>query len=304
MGASWVSCQLEVAGEDTPRQVILSAPPEHYPLDGRPGACIGRYANRIANGRYTQAGKSIELSANEGNHCLHGGRMGFSHKIWQISEYNDHSASFIYESPDGEEGFPGSLTATVTYYLRDDNAVIITYGASCEKPTICNLSNHVYFNLDGRPYRDVRQHRLQIAASHYLPVDDANIPSCGLKPVEDTPFDFRETAIIAEKLAQTNMLGYDHSFLLNKDATDLQQPALTLTSSDNRVHLQTFTNKPAVQVYTGNQLKSPFSPFLGIALETQFLPDTPNHSEFPRHQDCFLHPGKIYRYQTIYRLQT
>lgn len=200
------------------------------------GASIGRYANRIANSRYTFDGETVTLSPSQGVNQLHGGPEGFDKRRWQIVNQNDRQVLFALSSDDGDQGFPGNLGATVQYRLTDDNRISITYRATVDKPCPVNMTNHVYFNLDGEQ-SDVRNHKLQILAGEYLPVDEGGIPHDGLKSVAGTSFDFRSAKIIASEFLadddQRKVKGYDHAFLLQAKGDGKKVAAHVWSADEN-----------------------------------------------------------------------
>ena len=285
-GATWLSCKVPVNGEL--REVLLGCQPEDYPhQQAYLGASIGRYANRIANARFSLNGKTYQLSANQGDHQLHGGLQGYDKCRWELAKCGQNFISFYWFSLDGEEGFPAMVQVRVTYQLNDDNSVEVRYEAKPSADTPLNLTNHAYFNLQNAEQGvDVRQHRLQINADYFLPVDSEGIPNAPLKSVANTAFDFRQSKTLAQDFGlqeQQVTKGYDHSFLLKQNA----QPAAILSAPSADVFLKVFTSQPALQVYTGNYLNGTanragqsYADFAGIALETQVLPDTPNHPEW------------------------
>lgn len=242
----------------------------------------------------------MTLSPSQGVNQLHGGPEGFDKRRWQIVNQNDRQVLFALSSDDGDQGFPGNLGATVQYRLTDDNRISITYRATVDKPCPVNMTNHVYFNLDGEQ-SDVRNHKLQILADEYLPVDEGGIPHDGLKSVAGTSFDFRSAKIIASEFLadddQRKVKGYDHAFLLQaKD--DGKKVAAHVWSADEKLQLKVYTTAPALQFYSGNFLggtpsrgTEPYADWQGTALESEFLPDSPNHPEWPQ-PDCFLRPAK------------
>lgn len=272
------------------------------------GAIVGRYANRIAKGKFSLDGKEYSLFINNGPNSLHGGKVGFSRKIWKAEPLKlAHGAAvkFSYVSPDGEEGYPGTLTVHVTYELTDDNALKITYHASSDKPTVANLTNHSYFNLSGAGSGDILKDVLQLDADRYTPVDDAMIPTGELKPVEGTPFDFRKpTAIGARSGNLPGIAGYDHNFILNGESGKLRKVAEVSDPASGR-QMEVWTSEPAVQLYIGlgldgsNQgIGGAYQKFGAFCLETQHYPDSPNHPEFP---STVVTPGKDFHSETVYK---
>lgn len=309
-GATLLSAQVPLNDGSLREALLGCAGPEQYPQQAAfLGASVGRYANRIADSRYTLSGEVVTLTPSEGVNQLHGGPDGFDKRRWRIVDQSDCSVLFALESPDGDQGFPGNLQATARYQLTDDNRISIEYRATVDKPCPVNMTNHVYFNLDGEQ-TDVRNHRLQIFAQQYLPVDETGIPRAGLKNVAGTSFDFRDTKAIAREFLsdadQRKTKGYDHAFLLTA-AGDVQQPAAIVCSADGRLQLKVMTSAPALQFYSGNYLGGTpsrsggtYADWQGLALESEFLPDSPNHPEWPQ-PDCILRPGAEYVSLTEYQ---
>lgn len=305
-GASWLSCQVPVGGDR--REVLLGgSTPSNSTANSYMGATVGRYANRIARGQFTLGSRPVRLETNQGCHTLHGGPSGFDRRCWHLAERTPHSVLFELESPDGDQGFPGNLQASARYTVTAQQTVQVTYRATTDSATPVNLSNHAYFNLlDASGGSRGLEHRLQIHADHYLPVDAEGIPASGLQSVEATPFDFRYCRVIGSLSADA---GYDHAFLLQMNEPLLARPALSLIAPDDSLKLQVFTTKPALQLYTGRWLEgtvnrsgTPYPAFAGIALETQFLPDSPNHPEWQ--PSCILRPGEIYSHTTEFSFLT
>ena len=269
---------------------------------------MGRYANRIAKSRFELDGVPYALLPSQGENQLHGGPDGFDKRRWRIIKQNDGEALLSLDSPDGDQGYPGNCAATVHYRLTDDNRIAIEYRATVDKPCPVNLTNHAYFNLDG-DCSDVRNHRLQLLAQAYLPVDEMGIPHEGLKAVAGTSFDFRTTKAIAQDFLadddQRKVNGYDHAFLLDAEG-DVSQPAAHLWSADEKLQMTVYTTAPALQFYSGNFLEGTparedgeYRAWQGLALESEFLPDSPNHAEWPQ-PDCILRPGEEYVSVTEY----
>lgn len=279
-GATWISCKVPV--QDQLREVLLGCQPEDYlKQTAFLGASIGRYANRIA-----YAAK-LGLTTNQGEHQLHGG-TGWDKVRWKLDEFCENFVRFSHFSPDGDQGFKGNVVAFVSFQLNEDNSLTITYQAENGQDTPLNLTNHAYFNLnDAENGTDIREHILQLNAEQFLPVDNEGIPNAPLKSVEKTSFDFRTEKMINSEFLQEEQLltkGYDHAFLLNKDES---KPCAILTALDRSLRLEVITSQPALQVYTGNYLAGiptrnggTYQDYSGIALETQALPDTPNHPEW------------------------
>lgn len=287
-GATWLSCQLPVQGKL--REVLLGCQANEYDRQSAYlGATIGRYANRIANSQYTWQGKKIALVANQGKHQLHGG-TGFDKRYWQVEKCGKDFIQFSLFSPTGDQGFMGNVTVKTTYHLTEQNTVNIEFEAKADEDTPLNLTNHAYFNLmDANKAQDIRQHILQLKADYYLPVDQEGIPNQPLTKVDNSAFDFRQAKIIEQDFqhkALTLTKGYDHAFLVNEQDRQRQAVA-TLWAPDHSLRLEVYTSQPALQVYTGNYLagnptrtQQQYQDYAGIALETQALPDTPNHPEW------------------------
>jgi len=282
--------------------------------NGYQGALIGRFGNRIAKGRFTLDGKEYTLFQNNNGNHLHGGKVGFSHRIWDVvsaTDGEDPTLVLYLLSPDGEEGYPGNLGVTVTYTLTHDDRLSIHYEATTDKTTPLNLTNHAYFNLGGFASGSVLDHELTLDATGFLETDDGLIPTGTILPVKDTPFDFRRTkAIGADFFADYEPLhlagGYDHCMVFTP--SDKKEIVLRATLRDPRSGrtMRVLTDQPCVQLYTSNFTNNPDHPFKGgcpqhpqnaICLETQHMPDSPNHEEFT---DCLLRPGEKYDYTTVY----
>ena len=279
-----------------------------YPSDF--GATIGRYANRIGQGKFSLDGVDYQLPTNNYGHCLHGGPKGFQYRVFDAVQPDQHTLKLSYLSKDGEEGFPGSLNCTVTFTLTDDNAIDIQYGAETDKPTIVNLTNHSYFNLDGDPSRDNSEYLLMVDADNYTPVDSTFMTTGEIVTVEGTPMDFRQPTAVGARIDDDfqqlkNGLGYDHNWVLNTKGDDSRACA-TLVSPKTGIKLEVFTNEPGIQVYAGNFLDGTLRGKKGITygrrasvcLETQKYPDTPNKPEWPT---AVLRPGEKYDSHCIFR---
>jgi aldose 1-epimerase len=275
------------------------------------GCITGRYANRIAGGRFTLDGKEYRLATNDGSNHLHGGKVGFDKRVWTPT-VSGNSLALHYLSPDGEEGYPGNLDVTVTYTLTDDDALRVDYHATTDKPTPVTLTNHSYFNLAGSG--DIHGHRLMINADHYTPTDATAIPTGEIAPVDSTPFDFRTPHLIGpgQRSAHPQIVygrGYDHNFVLKRpDDNSLVLAARVSDPGSGRV-MEVLTTEPAVQFYAGNFLDATlvgsngalYRQSDGLALETQHFPDSVNHSHFP---SVVLRPGETYQSTTVFRFST
>lgn len=271
------------------------------------GCIAGRYANRIAGGHFSINGTTYVLACNDGKNHLHGGNRGFDKKVWDavIIEKEQPVLSLNYFSRDGEEGYPGNLNVTVEFSYTDDNELIIGYAAETDKPTPVNLTSHCYFNLSGQMDRTILDHSLQINADAYTALNDEQIPTGELVPVEETAFDFRELTAIKDKLETTGE-EYDHNFVLNKNGSPFSFAAL-LTGPSGQPQLSVFTTEPGLQLYTGNLLNGSsknrdgkeINKYSALCLETQHFPDSPNRPDFP---STILMPGKKYFSKTVYKI--
>ena len=274
------------------------------------GASIGRYANRINQGKFTLDSIEYQLPQNNYGHCLHGGPKGFQYRVFDAVQLNPQEIELTYVAADGEEGFPGNITCKVLMKLTDDNAIDIRYEAETDKPTIVNMTNHSYFNLDGDAARN-EAHLLTIDADYYTPVDSTFMTTGEIAPVEGTPMDFRTPTPVGARINDYDFVqlkngnGYDHNWVLNTKG-DITRKCATLESPLTGIVLDVYTNEPGIQVYAGNFLDGSLTGKKGITynqrasvcLETQKYPDTPNKPEWP---SAVLRPGEKYMSQCIFK---
>lgn len=283
-------------------------------LDEHPyfGALIGRYANRIARGRFSLNGKSYVLACNNGPNHLHGGIEGFDKKLWTAETHHTTQGAQLvlhYSSADGEEGYPGNLQVSVTYTLTSQNALRIDYHATTDDTTVLNLTNHAYFNLAG--HGSILGHEVRLAADFYLPVDKNLIPQSVSAPVDESQMNLREFIPIGthfqhpEEQIRLASGGYDHCWMLNRNM-DADGPAAEVVEPSSGRKMLIYTTQPGMQFYTGNFLDGTligkrgvvYQKYAGFCLETQHFPDSPNHPAFP---STVLEPGEIYQHSTIYQ---
>ena len=279
------------------------------------GAAIGRYANRINQGRIVVDGKTVQLPRNNYGHCLHGGFTGWQYQVYDGKQLNDSTVEMSLVSPDGDNGFPGTVRATVRYTLTADNAIDIRYEATTDKKTVINMTNHSYFNLNGNPSQHCENQLLYINADRYTPADTTYMPTGQMLKVAGTPMDFRKPTPLSkdinnQRFAMTrNAHGFDHNWCLNtwhNGQPDESTVAASLYSPKTGIMLQVFTNEPGIQVYTGNFLDASFAGKHGyrypkhsaVCMETQHYPDSPNHPEWP---NVWLETGKKYSSHCIYK---
>ncbi len=275
------------------------------------GCIVGRFGNRIASGCFSLDGKTYQLAINNGVNHLHGGRRGFDKLLWSGTVVGERSVRFTLLSPDGDEGYPGALSVEVLYTWNDQAELLIEYQATTDRPTIVNLTNHVYLNLGGHDSGDVLAHRIQLPAEHYVPVSSTLIPLGILAEVEGTPMDFRTPRAIGERLAETGgePAGYDHTFVLQRTPSAELIPAAEVVEPVSGRRLRVGTTEPGVQFYTGNFLNGSavgkggavYNRHAGFCLETQHFPDSPNQPTFP---SVVLRPGETYRTRTVFRFDT
>ena len=268
------------------------------------GASIGRYANRIGQGKFTLDGVEYQLPQNNFGHCLHGGPNGWQYSLYSVKEATENSVVLTLSSPDGEEQFPGNVEAQVTYTLTADNAIAIDYEATTDAPTVINMTNHSYFNLTGDPTQQILDHELVINADAFTPVDDSYMTTGEIAPVAGTPMDFTTAKVVGKEIDNFDYIqlkngnGYDHNWVLNT-AGNKEEAAVVLYAPTTGIELTVYTTEPGIQVYTGNFLDGTvtgkkgivYNQRVGICLETQKYPDTPNKPEWP---SAVLRPGEKY----------
>ncbi len=278
------------------------------------GASIGRYANRINQGKIVVDGDTIQLPQNNFGHCLHGGPTGWQYKVYEANQLNDSTLVLTMDSPDGDNNFPGNVKATVTYTLLSDNAIDIDYKATTDKKTVINMTNHSYFNLNGDPNEPITNNILTVNAARYTPVDSTYMTTGEILEVKDTPMDFTVAKVVGEDIEKfdfeqlKNGNGYDHNWVLDA-AGDDSQVAATLYSPATGIQLDVYTNEPGIQVYSGNFLDGTvtgkkgivYKQRTGICLETQKYPDTPNKPEWP---SAWLNPGETYSSHCVFKFST
>lgn len=295
-----------VLGFDTPEEYLSSSEPFF-------GTAIGRYGNRIANGKFSLESKTYDLPINNGKNTLHGGPGGFHNVNWTVIESDESHIVFSYVSKDGEEGFPGNLKVTMTYFLTEENEFKITYEAETDQATPVNLTHHSFFNLNGEGISDVLDHEMMLAAKQYTPVDSSLIPLGTLDPVAGTPMDFTTAKQIGRDIEQeTEQLryggGFDHNWVLDKKMGELELAA-SVFAPQTGIAMEVWTTEPGIQFYSGNFLDGSIKGKGGKAynfraafcLETQHFPDSPNQPNFP---STILKPGKKYSQICVYKFST
>jgi len=276
------------------------------------GAIVGRYANRIGNGRFALDGTTYHLPRNDGPNHLHGGRRGFDKVVWQAQPFRNSRGvglALSYTSPDGDEGYPGTLTAMVHYLLTDGDELVVDYEATSDAATPVNLTQHSWFNLAGAGGGDILSHELTIAADAFTPVDSTLIPTGVIAPVEGSPFDFRVPSTIGARIGAANRQlevadGYDHNFVLRREGPGLVLAARVVEPGTGRT-LDVSTTEPGLQLFSGNSLDGTITGKGGLAygrrsgfcLETQHYPDSPNQPHFP---STILRPGDRYGSRTVF----
>ncbi|MBA4065804.1 MAG: galactose-1-epimerase [Isosphaera sp.] len=286
-------------------------------LKGHPffGANAGRCANRIAGGKFTLDGKEYTLATNNGPNHLHGGKEGFDKKLWKSEPFlgaTGPGVKFTYTSPDGEEGYPGNLSVTMSYTLTDNNELVVDYRATTDKPTICNLAHHSYFNLAGHNSGDILGHEAEFAAKNFTPTDDTLIPTGKVEPAAGTPFDFTKRKAIGVDLKKAGgkppAVGYDLNYVLDKGQTARPEFAARVTEPKSGRVLEVYTTEPGLQFYTGNFLDgsnvgkggAKYGQYGGFCLEAQKFPDSVNKPEWKDRSNVVLRPGETYKQTTVY----
>lgn len=272
------------------------------------GCLVGRYANRIANGQFELDGVVYKLATNNAPNHLHGGPGGFHSKIWHVDAVSDSAITLSVTSPDGEEGFPGNISAQVTYSVTDGNGLKIEYSATTDRSTVFNMTNHAYFNL--AETGTVDNHKITIFADHMTPVNETSIPLGHLMPVDGTPLDLRRPTVIgSQRMADHEQInigrGFDHNFAINNGGEGKLVKAAEVSEPLTGRVLEVLTTEPGIQFYTGNFLKSQmgkrgevYHPYTGFCLEAQKFPDSPNQPQFPT---ATLRPGETYSQTTVYQ---
>ena len=275
------------------------------------GATIGRYANRIGDGKITIDGKEIQLPQNNGSHCLHGGPTGWQYQVFKTNQLDVQAIKLTVESPDGDNNFPGNVVASVTYTLTEDNAIDIKYDATTDQKTVINMTNHSYFNLSGNPSVSGMDHTLYLAGDSITPIDSTFMTNGEMMAVAGTPFDFNTPKAISQDVTNFENeqikfgKGFDHNWVLNTKG-DIRQVAAKLTSPTTGITLEVYTDEPGIQLYTGNFLDGTVKGKNGIVypqrasicLETQHYPDSPNKAHWP---SVILEPGKTYTSHCIFK---
>ena len=319
LGAAWISCQVPLADGST-REVLagFDDPADCARNEAYMGAVLGRCANRISGGVLRTLTPPVVLDKQAPfSFQLHGGPVGFAHHVWQLHSHSATHLALRHHSPAGDQGYPGTVQASIHFELGRGPAgeaeVRVAFHAEADALTPLNFTHHPYFQLDGRQGLDVRAQRLQLAACLVLPVDHEGVPTGAPAPVDGTALDFRSPrrmdALPPEAPATLREVGYDHAFLLPPELADLHAPAARLWAADGRMALALFSSFPSVQVYTANftgpgtaRCAKPWGDHSAVAIEAQYLPDSPNHPEWPQ-PSCWLQPGQRYAHRVVYRFE-
>jgi aldose 1-epimerase len=270
------------------------------------GCAVGRFCNRIGQGKFVINGKEFQLTKNEGENTLHGGVKGFHRILWDTYEINSKDGiglKFKHTSLDGEEGFPGNLNIEITYLFTNNNEFRIKYQAHTDKTTHVNFTQHTYFNLNGGK-KNVLNHYIQINADNYTEVDGSLIPTGKILKVEGTPLDLRKRVNLGKQIEKLGKTGFDHNYIINRDTQNIELAGI-IYNPENGIKVETYTTEPAVQIYTGyyiNNIKGKnnliYDKFYGVCMETQHFPDSPNKPGFP---STLLNPGEEFFSETIYK---
>ena len=275
------------------------------------GATIGRFGNRIADGKFTLDGVNYQLTINDAPNSLHGGEKGFDRVVWDTKQIDSHKLEFTYQSADGEQGYPGNLVVEMVYELTDDNEFIVTHHAVTDKRTVINLTHHSFFNLHGAGNGTVNDHVLMLNADKFTPVDEVLIPTGEQLSVEGTPMDFRTPTPIGNRVNDDYQQlkyghGYDHNWILNRETSKGLELAATVYEPISGRFMEVYTTEPGIQFYGGNffdgeigKNNKRYEYRASLALETQHFPDSPNHSEFP---SAVLSPGEEYEHICVYKV--
>ena len=278
------------------------------------GAAIGRYANRINQGRFVIDGDTIQLPQNNYGHCLHGGHTGWQYQVYEANQPNDSTVVLTLSSPDGDNNFPGDVDAQVIYTLKQDNSLDIRYSATTDKPTVVNMTNHAYFNLSGNPSNSIEDNILYLNASAFTPVDSTFMTTGEILSVKNSPMDFTTPNKVGRNINNfadvqiKNGHGFDHNWVLDTNG-DISVPAAILTSPESGITLTVYTDEPGIQFYSGNFLDGTvkgknniaYNKHAALCLETQHYPDSPNKPHWP---STVLRPGETYNSHTIFKFNT
>lgn len=307
-GATWVSAG--VPGADKRKRDVLLGYDDAagYEAGGESiGAIVGRNANRIGGAEFILNGKTYHLSKNQGENNLHSGPDFFHKRLWKVLEEDDSHVVFALESPEGDQGFPGAMSVCVTYALNSENEVRISYRAESSEDTICNLTNHAYFNLNGHACGDILSHEVWVDADTYTRADADSIPTGEIIPVEGTPMDFRKKKPIGRDIAEDYEAllfgnGYDHNWVIRGEG---YRKAAEMTAKESGITMEVYTDRPGIQIYSGNFLNNEpgkkgaaYPRRGGICFETQGFPDAIHHENFP---DSVLKKGEIWETETVYK---
>jgi aldose 1-epimerase len=269
------------------------------------GSVVGRYANRINGGEFKINGESFVLDQNENGNCLHGGFIGFDLKWFTVEKFNDTSVTMSLISGNGECGFPGTLTVKVTYAMTENRGLEIAYEAMCDRITVINLTNHAYFNLNGRGNGNILNHIIQIRSDYFIPIDESGIPEGVIQQVDGTPFDLRKALTIGARINDNSLQlrrgkGYNHTFVVRNGSG--KTSVVRAMGDKSGIIMEILTTEPGIHFYSGNEMQqtttNPYGFRSGFALETQHYPDSPNHKNFP---STILKPGQIFKSRTWYK---